>query len=306
MSAKLQFVVFSFNRGGFLEHCVHTLEQCAPQYPVLVFDDDSDDPGTRRVLERIGRRHRVVRPGPLDGGRRSKHGGLYANMQSVLEMMEDDVLLCTLQDDMQLVRPVQDDEVRAMVKRLECCGGRQFLHHAFLKGSERHRSAIRYLPDEAAYYAGRENSSAGSHYSDIFIASVRALRDVAWQFLPRESANEQQARQHFQPMAHLRDPFAAWLPAATAWRGKRRTWALRQGEKRHRCGFHPFRIMDTDQTREFLSRDPQRQYPWAEDWLALEKDDLPRPWVYHPLQGSRWLKWLNSVELKLAGTGSRS
>lgn len=301
MSARLQFVVFSFNRGRFLEHCVQTLELCAPQCPVLIFDDDSDDPETREVLERLGARYPVLTPRPTVPGDHSKHGGLYANMQAALDGLDDDVLMCTLQDDMQLVRPLQDSEIDAMAALLDRDDGRRFLHHAFLKGAERHHSQVRFVAEDNAYYAGREHSSAGSHYSDIFIARVRALRAVHWRFLPRESANEQQARQVFLPMAHWRDPFAAWLPAATAWRGKKRTWALRQGEKRHRCGFHPFRIMDEQQVRHFLSRNPAVRFPWAEDWLTLERDGLPQPWVYHPLQGSRWLKWLNSLELKLGG-----
>lgn len=303
MSTRLQFVVFSFNRGRFLEHCVQTLERCAPQCPLLIFDDDSDDPQTRQVLDRLAARHRVATPRPLAPGSHGKHGGLYANMQAALDGLDDDTLLCTLQDDMQLVRPLQDSETEAMAGLLDRDGGRRFLHHAFLKGAERDRSQIRYVPRDSAYYAGREHSSAGSHYSDIFIAQVRALRKVNWQFLPRESANEQQARRVFLPMAHWRDPFAAWLPAATAWRGKKRTRALRQGEKRHRCGFHPLKVMDAEQNRRFLARDASTSFPWAEDWLTLEKGDLPQPWVYHPLQGSRWLKWLNSVELKLGRKG---
>lgn len=299
MSAVLQFVVFSFNRGRFLEHCIQTLEHCAPQCPVLIFDDDSDDPDTREVLERLRERYPVARPRPLASGSHGKHGGLYHNMQAALDGLDEETLLCTLQDDMQLVRPLHDREIEAMAALLDRDGGRRFLHHAFLKGAERYRSQIRFVPEEGVYHAGREQSSAGSHYSDIFVARVGALRAVNWQFLPRESANEQQARGVFLPMAHWRDPFAAWLPAATAWRGKRRTWALRRGERINRCGFHPLRLMDAGQTSLFLARDPVTRLPWAEDWLELEKDDLPQPWVYHPLQGSRWLKWLNSVELRL-------
>ncbi|MEX1198205.1 MAG: glycosyltransferase family A protein [Pseudohongiellaceae bacterium] len=302
MSGRLQFVVFSFNRGRFLEHCVQTLERCAPQCPVLIFDDDSDDPQTRAVLQRLARRYTVVTPRPLAPGSHGKHGGLYANMQAALDGLDDDVLMCTLQDDMQLVRSLRDEEIETMAALLERDEGRRFLHHAFLKGAERHRSRVRFVAQDSVYYAGREQSSAGSHYSDIFIARVAALRAVNWRFLPREAANEQQARQVFLPMGHWRDPFAAWLPAATAWRGKKRTWALRRGEKRHRCGFHPLRVMDEEQRRCFLVRDPAERLPWAEDWLELEKDDLPQPWVYHPLQGSRWLKWLNSVELKLGNS----
>ncbi len=301
MSAPLHFVVFSFNRGRFLAHCVRTLELCAPQCRVLIFDDDSDDPGTRQVLDDLARRHVVLTPQPMVPGSHSKHGGLYANLQAALEGLADDVLMCTLQDDMQLVRPLPDAEIRDMSAFLDRDQGRRFLHHAFMKGAERERSRFHHDPETGMYFSGREQSSAGSHYSDIFIASVSALRSVQWRFLPREAANEQQARQVFLPMAHWKHPFAAWLPAATAWRGKRRTRALRWGERLNHCGFHPLRLMTEEQVARFLQRDPAQRFPWAEDWLELEQGGLPRPWVYHPLQGSRWLKWWNSLELKLTG-----
>lgn len=295
--AVLQFVIFGFNRGHFLAHCVESIERCAPHCPVTIFDDDSDDPQTRQVLEKLAARYRIVRPS-REPGSNSKHGGLYANMEAALSLLDDDSLMCSLQDDMQLVRPLREREIESIAALINDKPGRGFLHHAFMKGAERQNTLINYDKTDGVYYAERPGSSAGQYYSDIFIAHVGGLRKAGWHFLPREAHNEQQARGLFTPMAHLRDPFTAWLPAATAWRGKRRTWALRQGEKVNRCGFHPLHILDTDQDARFIDRDPT-QLPFAEDWLALKGEPLPQPWIYHPLQNSRWLKWLNSAELKL-------
>lgn len=294
--AALNFVIFAFNRGHFLRHCVASIEHCAPQCPVTIFDDNSDDPQTREVLEELGKRYRIVTP--QAGGRDSKHGGLYANMETALSLLDDDSLICTLQDDMQLVRPLSDGEIESIAALISDKPDRGFLHHAFMKGAEKDSTIVTYDQPEHVYYTERPGSSAGQYYSDIFIASVRRLRLADWHFQGRESASEKQARDLFSPMARLRNPFAAWLPSATAWRGKRRTWALRQGEKRHRCGFHPLHIMDAAQNADFTGRDPAR-LPLAEDWLAPQGEPLPKPWIYHPLQNSRWLKWLNSAELKL-------
>lgn len=299
MNTRLQFVVFSYNRGRFLAHCIDTLERCAPGCPVLILDDNSDDPATRQVLEELGTRHVVVLPPSTASGSHSKHGGLYANMQAALDRLDDSALMCTLQDDMQLVRSVGEREIEDMMQYLERTDGRQLLHHAFMKGAEYESSEFHFNTEEGVYYSGRKQRSAGYHYSDIFIARVGALRALQWRFRDSESANEKQARQVLRPMAHWRDPFAAWLPAVPAWRGKRRTWALRQGEKGHRCGFHPLMVMTQSQSDRFLERNPVETLPVAEEWLTLEEGDLPKPWVYHPLQGSRWLKWLNSLELKL-------
>ncbi|MGD9660894.1 MAG: glycosyltransferase family 2 protein [Porticoccaceae bacterium] len=296
--ASLHFVIFAFNRGQFLANCIDSIERCAPQCPVTIFDDNSDDPQTRDVLAALGQRYRILTPQSLSSSNDSKHGGLYTNMEAALSALDDDDLICTLQDDMQLVRPLDDADIQAMARFIDAEPNRCFLHHAFMKGAERDKTTISYDNNGNVYYAERPGSSAGQYYSDIFIAPVKCLRRAGWHFLPREAANEKQARALFAPMAYLANPFAVWLPAATAWRGKRRTWALRRGEKRHRCGFHPVRIMDADQNNQFLCRDAAR-LPIAEDWLTLKGESLQKPWVYHPLQNSRWLKWLNSAELKL-------
>ena len=295
---RLHFVIFAFNRGQFLANCIDSIERCAPQCPVIIFDDNSDDPQTREVLKGLEQRYRILTPQSLLSANDSKHGGLYANMEASLSALDDNDFICTLQDDMQLVRPLGSDEIEAMATFIAASPDRCFLHHAFMKGAERDNTLINYDNSNSVYYAERPGSSAGQYYSDIFIAPVARLRRGDWHFLPREAANEKQARNLFAPMAYLRNPFAAWLPAATAWRGKRRTWALRQGEKRHRCGFHPMEIMDASQNTQFMSRNADR-LPIAEDWLSLKGESLQKPWVYHPLQNSRWLKWLNSAELKL-------
>lgn len=299
-AAVLQIVVFSFNRGRFLAHCIRSIERCAPHARVIIFDDDSDDAETCRILSDLGARYTVWRPSAdVAGG--SKHGGLYANMQAALEGLDDEVLLCTLQDDMQLVRPLAPEEVGAMASWLSSSSRHGFLHHPFMKGAEKGKMILEWLPEQDIYQADRGKAGAGSHYSDIFLARVGTLRAAGWQFRGRESANEQQAREHFGPMGYWRDPFSAWLPAAPAWRGKRRTLALRAGERRRNCGFHPFRLLSEEDTRRFRDREPASELPWAEDWLELEDGCLAEPWIYHPLQGSRWLKWLNSLELKLRG-----
>lgn len=299
----LQLQVFSYNRGRFLENCIASIEACLPYASVCIVDDNSDDEETRTVLKRLARRHRVISPS-ADEGTRSKHGGLYANMQTAFEGLPGDALMGLLQDDMQVVRPVEASELASVADHFRDNPRAGFVQPAFFKGEQRRRRAMEIRFDETSgfYYADRHRRSAGAWYSDICLARVDNLRRVGWHFMSRESRNEQQARQHFSQMAWMKNPFAAWLPCPSAWRGKQSTLALRIGEHRHGCGFHPLWIMDNKETREFLDRDPAI-LPFAEDFLSLRHGRLPRPWVYHPLQGSRWLKWLNSAEFKLRQRG---
>lgn len=111
MSHGLQFAIFSFNRGRFLQHCVDSIERFAPECSVHVVDDGSDDPHTRRVVDTLAQRHRVT---IADKAGTTKHGGLYTNMQYALDSAKPDQPLCFLQDDAQLVRPLEAEDFDAI------------------------------------------------------------------------------------------------------------------------------------------------------------------------------------------------
>jgi hypothetical protein len=97
----------------------------------------------------------------------------------------------------------------------------------------------------------------------------------------------------FGPMGYLFAPFAMWLPEVPAYRGKRKTLALRWAEQRRGCGFYPFRIMSADEVERLLARGPE-VLPVAEDFLHGERSTPPAPWTYNPLQAEPLLKRLNA------------
>lgn len=296
--SQLVFWVFSYNRGNFLQHCIASIEQCAPGCAIRIFDDRSPDPETRQILEDLSGRHSVHYP--ADSGAQSKHGGLYANMQAALTLSGDEELVCFLQDDMQLVRTVTPEDIQRLehffaTAAKPCFMRPTFLHH---RNPVKDKRLTRYDLERRVYYVDRFKNSAGAFYSDVCLFRPKDLRAVGWAFVPREANNERQARERLAQMAYWRDPFASWLPNVPAFRGKARTWALRMAEKKRRCGFYPLAYMTPEQTQAFLLRDDQT-LPYAEDFLQVRDGDLPKPWIYYPLQGSRWLKRLNNVEVKL-------
>ncbi len=295
----MDICVFSFNRGEFLRNCVASIERCLPGCSLTVFDDNSDDPVTRDVLAAIADRHTVVRPDAADAAS-SKHGGLYANMQAAFERQRPGSIVCFLQDDMQVVRPVSAAEIASLRGHLVAAPDAGLLQPTFLKGCNRATDGplTRTAPDSPGYHVDRLASSAGAWYSDVLIASVDKLRAVNWTFLPRESSNERQAREMLNQIVYLKNPFAAWLPLAPAYRGKTRTFALRHAERSSRSGFYPLREMSAEETKAFVDRDAA-VLPYAEDFLSVTNGTVPEPWIYHPLQGRRLLKTLNSIELKL-------
>lgn len=289
------FCVFSFNRPRFLENCVASIEQCVPGARVIVFDDESDDPDTVALLKRIGRVHDIVSP---DTKGDHKHGGLYWNMQSAFERLSDEALICFLQDDCQVVRPLLDGELDQVQGLFSDHPDLAFVHPCFIRGIDQDRCPVHNAtsPDGLTFFREDWGQSAGVHYSDLFITSPSRLRANDWRFHTSEPANDRQARDKFGRMAYMRSPFAMWLPEVPAYRGKVKTLALKLAERKKQCGFYPFRIWSSDETERFLARPGDSVAPIAESFLDCGAQTPPKPWTYNPLTGLRFLKQLNNVE----------
>lgn len=291
--------IFSFNRGRFLQHCVESVERCAPGWTICVFDDGSTDPLTLEVLAGLAGKHRVISAeGHGDGGR----GGLHGNMQRALEIFRDEDLMLCLQDDMQLVRVVTPDDERFLHRFFDDDPSAGFLHPCFLKGSNRKRDqrTVRFSGARGVYVRESTGQGSGVHYSDVMITSPRRLTARGWRFADTEAANDAQAARLFGAMAIMFAPFAMWLPEVPAYRGKRKTVALRIAERLRRCDFHPFHDLTAAQAAQLADR-PASVLPVAEDMLTNVHPGLARPWAYQPFHGRRWLRALNSLELALAG-----
>lgn len=297
MSEKFLFCVFSFNRGRFLEHCISTIEQCVPSAEIAIFDDESFDDYTCSVLKDLSRRHTVVQPGSQST---HKLGGLYGNMQAALEYGRDHSLVCFLQDDMQVVRPVTEEDIGEWNRCFDENPSLAFMQPCFLKGINRERDVktLQYDPALNGYQRESSSQSAGRHFSAVLVTRPPRLLEKNWQFGRSEPDNDRQAREHFDRLLHPFVPFAMWLPEVPAYRGKRKTLALRLAEKFRGCGFYPYKILSGSAVEQLKGRDKQ-VLPIAEDFLECENGTLEKPWGYYPMQGSRWLKKLNSLELAI-------
>ncbi len=224
------FCIFSFNRGPFLDNCVRSIEQCRPDAEIMVFDDDSEDAQTLSVLDQIREKHRVITPQKAGT---TKHGGLYDNMQRAIEMLKDDSsLVCFLQDDTQVVRPILDEELQLLNRLFSENPSLGFVQPCFLRASAKSRRPFQ-VPEEGKtelLYRENRGQSAGLHYSDLLITSPARLLERGWTFSASEPQNDRQAKALFGPMPYLYSPFAMWLPNVPAYRGKKKTWALKYAE----------------------------------------------------------------------------
>jgi glycosyltransferase involved in cell wall biosynthesis len=293
----LIFFVFSYNRGPHLKNCVESIERCAPGSGIVVYDDQSDDPETKRILDEIARRHEVR--SSADRTSREQHGALYANMQSAIESVPDDRILFFIQDDTQLVRPLTPDDedfIRGYFKNHSRAG---FLSPVFQKRITRQSTLNRfqYNRDRGVYnyeYRSRKKV-AGVYYSDVSITMSSRLREINWKFLAGEYANELQAKANFLEMGYLYAPFVMWLPNPPAYRNKKKSLAFRIAEKINKAGFYPYKTMRETDIERLKNRAPS-QVPIAEDFLEVSVPGLKAPWIFHPLRRSRLLRKLDKLE----------
>ena len=293
----MYFCVFSYNRGRYLANCVQSIEANVTSADIRVFDDDSDDPETRMVLKRIGRNHEVI-SAKNTGGSEFHNGGLCQNMQAAVNMLPKDATVCFVQDDMQIVRRLDNQDLRDINIYFESNAKAAFLHPAFMKGANRKRDSAssRWCETSRCYFREVTGQSAGICFSDVLITRIARLRNAGWVFENREKLNEARAQRQFGKMGFMRNPFLMWLPNVSSYRGRKRTLALRLGEKWRASGFYPFEPMSENERSNFITREPSA-LPFAEDFLRLRDSQLPEPWVYYPLERINLLRYLNRVEL---------
>lgn len=293
-------VVFSYNRGRFLRNCVSSIERHASDARLIVYDDLSDDAETRKVLEEIGQKHEVLQPSA--DSNHNKLGGLYGNMQSVYEHLGDDDIMCCVQDDMQFVRDISADDRQAIEAFFDNNTNAGFLHPCFMKGHQRQRyhDTTRYNEEQQVYFRESNDRRAGEYYSDIFIASIKRLRDKQWKFLGKEKLINAQASEVFDRMGFLPHPFVHWLPCVPSHRHKGKTWALKIAEKRSGVGFYPFDTKQASDWQGFFQRDVNAQFPIAEDFLTTTPVAPVNPWIYHPMQDvPRWIDLAHKFQARV-------
>ncbi len=298
----LEVCIFSYNRGPFLENCARSALEMLPDGPMKIYDDGSDDPETRSVLASY--------PCVVEG-RRTEHGrygGLHVNMQRALDETRAEFLLF-LQDDHQVVRPVDDDDRRSIGEYFARFPDAAFLNPAFLRGHRRRsiRRQIRIHAEFPGYYhvigEGLKRRSVTMYFTDVVIAHVGRLRAAAWAFLTGETANADQARRRFPRMTQMAHPFSMNVPQVPVYRGKRKTLGVRLAERIAGQGVKAYRPMSPDEVARFRSRDLS-EYPFAEDFLTTF-EEVRRPFVFNSVNIRWYTRALHKLELAASATVCR-
>jgi hypothetical protein len=174
--------VFSYNMGATLRLCLTSLKDMCPDFPVAIYDDNSEDPATLAVIEE--NRDRLyatfANKSPKEGRR---HGNLYRNIQAMMDFALDHgfTYLFMLQDDMQFVRPFSAD-VRQQYAEI-------FVDESVIQIDPRFlRFATGYelVPGMRGYRHGPETA-----YADVGIVDVSRLHRFEWRMIEGERENQQ-------------------------------------------------------------------------------------------------------------------
>jgi Glycosyl transferase family 2 len=289
----LTLAIFSYNRGAYLAHCVASAQRNMPWAKVVVYDDASDDPETLAVLNAL--------PVPVHNvakGDAGKHGGLYANMQKALDQATTRYLMF-LQEDMQIVRPVDAADLVTIDRIFDADPARAFTCPLFMKGRRLARHRRLQVPDAAlrcyrlADDVGADARATRLAYYDVSLADVARLRAAAWVFQPSEIANITQARALFSDMPMLGDPFAFFCPEVPIFRNRAQSLSSRLAARISGADVKSITDLTPVQVTALRAR-PLSDWPKAERYLTPRDPRVRKPFVYKDVK-ARW--WLNLIYL---------
>lgn len=283
----LSVYIMSYNRGEFLSNTLRSVQSMIPHAVVKIVDDHSNDAATLTFLQQSG--VPVLRPPSAD---KARHGGLYQNMQLALEDCATTYCLF-LQDDMQVVRLIDDQDVSYIEAFFNAFPHAAFLNPVFLKGQRARRDRrITRISDRFPVYFRqypRQHHPRGVSYADVVIAHKPRLLAKNWQFTQGELVNAERALQLFGQMGMMRDPFVMFLPQVPVYRGKQKTWPVRRAEQLAGTEPKTFVTMQRDEIDTFRARE-MAQLPVAEHYLMTCDKRVTKPFQYSVVNVYPWLR----------------
>ena len=278
MMPSLCVFVFSFNRGIFLENCLHSIEQCLNGVKTVIVDDNSTDPDTRERLSKLSERYEIFHPRPHEA--EIKTGGLYANMNYALHVAHSRGIsrVLFIQDDMQLVRKVGRRDFE-LIDRLFAQNENCIQFQTCFRRSDTTKmleESCHVDVSKSALMIKNDMEKGKDNFSATGVFDVERTRRLLGSFVVGEGANSSLCRERGIKKPYSLFPFMNWLPYPSSYRGKVRTIRHRVVEYLGGSGFHPIDYMEDTDIDRLFSRDPL-SIPVAEEWLlskSAPRNDL--------------------------------
>jgi len=267
--------VMSFNRGEYLLNCISSLERHLVRAKIVVFDDCSRDPNTRRILSGLSRKCEiVVRQTPVSDG---SLGGLYVNMNRAMEVAFERGLNYVLfvQDDQQVVRSVDERltaEIRAIFRHDSAIA---HIHPTFVKGYTAVQEIRQFSVVDDLCYLWPDGSDG-----DTGLVDLRRMKAAGFRYSNHAYISKSDALARGLKLAVLRNPFLMYTPwpqtiRPLGWKGRALAAINHWGVN---AGCNPFCDMDAAAVRRLLER-PIGELPVADVFLRTHKK-LKQPWFY--------------------------
>lgn len=285
----LRIYVFTYNRPEFLSHCIDSVTRHAPDYPLTIIDDNSDDAQTRRLVAELSHKHNVIQPDDSSDEHTFKTGGLYPNKNIALDDAERAGARYALfiHHDMQLVRPIRRSDIACFDRFFAANENSMELQICFMKKHLQEWDEKYAQLDESrtAYFRDPANAKGHKYFSGSGIFNIERVRNKMGWIQIGEKANEDAAKALDARMGFYAWPLLMWLPFPISYRGKKRSLTLRALEYVGGGGFHPINDMPESREAEFLERSLDIQ-PVAERYL--ECPGVPRQARYWSTMGGRY------------------
>ena len=256
--------VFSYNMGMTLDTCLTSIATMCPGFPVVLIDDQSEDPETKRIIENYDKSLLQVfrSTEPKDG---KKHGNLYFNIQKMCEYAIENgyEFLFLIQDDMQIVRPLSAEILQSY--------GRIFASDEMVLQVDprflRERRA--YRRNKGMYEIDRKlrayffpHGDYRRSYADVGILRLSTIRELKWTFLEGEAANKKKLSEKGYKRAFPFAPITMHVPFPRTYRnGVRKTSVVLRNR-----GAYSFYAM-TAQEQTAMDHRPIEVLPFFRDFL---------------------------------------
>jgi hypothetical protein len=211
-----------------------------------------------------------------------KTGGLYNNMRFAFSDAKEKGFryVLFLQDDMQLVRPIVEDDIVLAKKFFAANKNSAELHTCFMKQyfSERDEKLTE-IDDSGTAYLRPSDYPGFSGFSAVGLFDVSRFFGLFGNLKQGEYFNNEFAQVNNIQMGISTKPFMMWLPYPISHRGKKRNIPLQMIELIGGCGFHPYKIMSDEEVTSLVNRDIKNR-PYAEKWLTVNGLENIRHWSF--------------------------
>lgn len=251
MFSDFLFCIFSYNRGDYLENLLLSIKQYYPEVTLAIFDDASDDPKVKSVLETVPpgtHTHVTDRTNP-----NCKHGGLYGMMNTAIGYAKNSQFKYAyfVQDDMQFLWRDEKlyEKIESAFNRPECmmCNS-SFLQKILVKGIDKRLPLV----EEGLF------SFAGNGVADTGIIDISKARQAGLHFYRQsESGNGAYWHQKGYRLYWLPVPHLAWVPWPTTYR------------HRNKEGRKPrfIKSLNADKIRKLSGNN---SYAYLEDYTSID------------------------------------